>query len=120
MAVTDIVEVKLTSVLGPLVADAVYPDIGPDGGPLPYITYQQVGGIPVNFLSRDIPSQKNGRFQINVWSDNRETTSILARQVEDTLRGSLILTTEVMGGAISVYEEATNLYGAYQDFSLWF
>jgi hypothetical protein len=113
------VEADLFAVLGPLVSNRAYPDVAPDGVAKPYITYQQVGGNAVNFLN-GIPDQRNGRFQINVWASTRSAASTLIRQVEDALRLSTTLRATTQGGAASDYEDELKLYGARQDFSVWF
>jgi hypothetical protein len=113
------VESDLFGVLGPLVSSRAYPDVAPLGATLPYITYQQVGGNAINFLS-GIPDQRNGRFQINVWASTRSDASTLIRQVEDALRLSTTLRATTQGGAVSGYEDELKLYGSRQDFSVWF
>jgi chaperonin GroEL (HSP60 family) len=114
------VEGTIRTALAGLVDDRVYPDIGPEGVETPYITYQQVGGEPVNFLESSVPSLKNGRFQINVWGDSRLVVANLARQVEDALRTTAALQATVLGGATALYDEETGLRGSMQDFSFWF
>lgn len=111
------VESDILSTLGGLVSSRVYPDVAPDFAVKPFITYQQIGGKPANFLA-GIPSKKNGRFQISVWATTRVEAMDLIRQVEDSLRTSMTATTE--GGAVSLYDEETKLRGARQDFSIWF
>lgn len=113
------VESDLVSVLEPLAGSRVYPDVAPDNVARPYITYQQVGGTPVNFLS-GVPSKRNGRFQINVWADTRIEAANIIRQVEDAVRLSSLLLAVTEGGAVADYEDEMKLYGARQDFSIWF
>jgi hypothetical protein len=113
------VEADLFAVLGPLASTRAYPDVAPDGVARPYITYQQVGGASVNFLS-GIPDKRNGRFQVNVWAATRTAAMTLIRQVEDALRLSTTLRATTEGGAVAEYEEEMKLYGARQDFSIWF
>lgn len=113
------VESDLFGVLGSLVSNRVYPDVAPLGATLPYVTYQQVGGAPANFLA-GIPNKRNGRFQINVWAATRLAAATLIRQVEDAVRASAALNATTEGGAVADYEPETKLYGARQDFSIWF
>lgn len=113
------VESDIFGVLGPLVSGRCYPDVAPLGATRPYLTFQQVGGVPANFLA-GIPDKRNGRFQINAWSLTRKEAMSLIRQAEDALRLSTALraTTEV--GAVGLYEDDTKLFGGRQDFSIWF
>ncbi len=114
------VESDIFDALKGLVANRVYPDIAPSPVAKPYITYQQVGGEGVNYLSSAAPNKKNGRFQVNCWGDTRAQAATLARLVEDTLRGAASLQTTVLGAAVAIYEPDTKLRGARQDFSFWF
>lgn len=114
------VESIIYEALRALVNDRVYPDVAPEETPRPYITYQQVGGNSVNFVDPTIPSKKNGRWQINLWSDSRLEAAALSRIVEDTLRATVELQTTVLGAPIARYDEETKLRGTMQDFSFWF
>lgn len=113
------IETSLFSSLQGLVAGRCYPDTAPESATTPYITYQQVGGEPVNLLDSAVPSKKNGRFQVNVWADTRAQASVLAGQVEDALRAVSALQPTVLGAPVAVYEPDTRLRGTRQDFSFW-
>ncbi len=115
------IEAELFAALKSLVANRVYRDVAPANvTATPWITFQQVGGAPVNFVDPTIPSMKNGRFQVNVWAASRDEAAALQRQVEDALRAATQLRPTVLTGAVAIYEEDTNLYGTRQDFSFWF
>ncbi|RYE43987.1 MAG: DUF3168 domain-containing protein [Hyphomicrobiales bacterium] len=97
----------------------VFPDVAPGDVGKPYFTYQQVGGPGLNFLN-GIPDKRQGRFQVNVWSSTRTQAMSLIRQAEDALRLSSALNATTQGGAVAVYEDDTELYGARQDFAITF
>jgi len=110
------VETTLYTALKGLVSNRVYRDIAPaDVGTLPRITFQQVGGEAINFLSGEKPSKKWARIQINCWDDRRDDVMALSRLVEDTLRA---ITIRPMAAAIAIYEQETKLYGSIQDFAV--
>lgn len=113
------VETDIFDALKGLVANRVYPDEAPIGAVLPYITYQQAGGQPLNYLA-GVPDKRNGRFQFIVWAASRTEASALIRQVEDALRLDQTLLAETLSGALGMREPQLNLYGATQDFSIWF
>ncbi|KQW97136.1 hypothetical protein ASC94_10115 [Massilia sp. Root418] len=113
-------EPQIFDALKHLVADQVYPDIGPDGVQPPYITYQQVGGDAVNYTEAALPGKRNARIQVNVWAATRLAASDLADQVEDAMRLTEALQTTVVGSRVSDYEPATKLRGTRQDFSVWY
>lgn len=117
------IEGDLRTALLPIAPNRVFPDFAPQSAlttPLqPFITYQQVGGRPLNYVA-GVPDMRNGRFQINIWATSRLIAMGLIRQVEDALRASPTLRATTLTGATAVYDEPTQLYGAHQDFSIWF
>jgi hypothetical protein len=113
------IDTALFAALTGLVAGRVYPDVAPELAVRPYITYQQVGGDAVNFLSQSVPTKKNSRVQVNVWTATRMQATQLASQVEDALRMASALQTTVLGAPVATYEADIPIYGARQDFSFW-
>jgi len=111
------VESSIFNALKGLVSNRVFPDIAPELTARPYITYQQVGGLAVNFLDPTVPGKKRSRFQINVWGDTRAQVATLAGQVEDGLRAVTALQPTVEGAPVASYEPDTKLRGSMQDFS---
>lgn len=114
-------ESLIFAALGPLVGNRVYPDVAPAGVTKPYITYQQVGGAPVNYLERaTTPDKSNGRFQVNVWATTRVAASALAKSAADALRMTAALQTTVLGQPVATFDAESGLRGTRQDFSFWF
>lgn len=114
------VESNVFDALKTLVTNRVYPDVAPSGAVKPYITYQQVGGQAANFLESATVGLRNGRFQINTWATTRAEAMSLCRSAEDAMVTSATLRAYVLGAPVSTYEEDTLLYGARQDFGVWF
>jgi hypothetical protein len=113
------VEASLYTALSPLVAGRVYPDIAPAGVALPYITYQQVGGVALAYLDKTPADRKNGRLQINVWAATRAESTALILQAETALTASTSFQASPIGAHANDYEQDTKYYGALQDFSIW-
>lgn len=110
------IEERIFDTLKGLVANRVYPDVaGPSVGS-PYITYQQVGGSAINFLESGIVGKRNGRFQVNCWTNSRIAAAELSGLVEDAMVVSL--EASVLGAPIATYDD-DGVYGTHQDFSLW-
>lgn len=114
------VEAVILNSLKDLVANRIYPDVAPEQVKRPYITFQQVGGQAVNFLSAELPDKRNSRFQLSVWADSRLDAAKLSRQLEERLRQVKELQTTVLSEPVSMHEPETRLYGVRQDFSFWF
>ncbi|MCD0492338.1 DUF3168 domain-containing protein [Chromobacterium violaceum] len=107
-------EEQLYSVLSPLVAGNVFPDTAPAETPRPYILYQQVGGIPVQFMEGD-GSTVSPRMQITIWSDSRLQAAQLQRAAQRLLVGAPLFGT-IAGGAVALHEDVLGLRGTQQDF----
>jgi hypothetical protein len=114
------VEKQIFETLRALVDGRVYPDVAPEGVARPYVTYQQVGGVPVNFVDGGIPGMRNARFRVNVWDDRRATVTATCVAVEHALRNDPALQTTVMTNPVALNDPETRLRGTSQDFSVWF
>ncbi len=115
-----IAEILTTTVLEPLAPGAVFPDVAPEGAPLPRIVYQQVGGQEVTYQEDTPPDTENARMQIACWAATRIEAATLAQQVRDALTQAVGLQARPIGARNSVHEPDTGLYGARQDFSVWY
>ena len=113
------IESSLFAVLSPLVGGRVFPDDAPFDTQRPYIIYQQVGGVPVNYTTQQVPSGQHGLFQVSVWADSRIAASALQLQVEDALRISSTFATLVETGPTALREADLGRYGTRQEFSFW-
>ena len=76
-------EDHIDAVLAHLADGRIFPDVAPLGTLTPYITYQAVGGEPMNYLSGDLPSKQHVRMQVNVWGERRIEASEIGMLVED-------------------------------------
>lgn len=112
------IEADLAAVIGPFVGDRVFPDDAPEDAGMPYATYQQIGGQPINYLE-GAPQEEIGRFQVNVWSDDREQANDVLRKIREALCAAPLRAT-IMTGLLARKEPLTKVYGAQQDFSILF
>ena len=112
-------EADLSALLSPIVSGRVYPDIGPSNVQAPYVTYQQVGGQSVNYLSREVPTLRHARMQINVWAATRMQAMQLARAIEDAMRAAAVFTAAPIGAAAAIKDDDDPMRGSMQDFSIW-
>ncbi len=113
------VELIITSALGPLADGRVYPDTADADTPMPFITFQQVGGRPVVFTDGATADKQGARIQINVWAKSRLKSSALMAAVAKTLCATPVLALP-QGGAVSVSDPVTGFKGATQDFEIWY
>ena len=109
----------IDQVLAPLAGGRCFPDVAPQDTPTPFLTYQAVGGEPINFLSGEAPAKSNTRMQVNVWAATRLEAAQLGAQVEDAIRAAAHLQPEVLTGRAATYDELTGYRGTMQDFNLF-
>lgn len=114
------IESDLVAALSPLVGGRVFPLSAPNTTTSPFITYQQVGGRSVAFLESAVVGKRNARFQINCWSTDFQEVADLMRSVSDALVTSSTLRAMPLGEPVSEFADLVYLYGASQDFSVWF
>lgn len=113
------IEEQVVVALQALAGGRIFADFAPPKTAVPYITYQAVGGDPVNYLTGDAVGKTNTRMQVNVWASGRIEASQLGAAVEAAVRAASALQPEVLTGRVSTYDETVSLRGTMQDFSLW-
>ena len=113
-------EDHIDATLQHLAGGRVFPDVAPVGTEKPFVTYQAVGGAPINFVTGEKPEKQPHRMQVNCWAEHRIEASALGVLVEDALRSAGdALQTEVVTGRVATYDEETNLRGTMQDFQIF-
>lgn len=110
------IEDRVIAALESLVGGRVCADMAEEGTELPYIVFQNVGGQPLGFLDGSAPDKEFARVQVSVWCATRTEASALGKLVEDTLRVTTSLRTDVITGRAAVLDEETQLRGTRQDF----
>lgn len=113
-------EALIFDALKGIVDNRVYPDVAPEKVGRPYIVYQEVGGVAVNYTEAAVPDKQNARVQISVWAETKLTASDIGKQAEDALRLFLSLQTRVLTARRSRYDTETKLRGCMQDFDFWY
>lgn len=97
----------------------VFPDDAAFATPLPFVTYQQIGGEALAHTDNTLPGAKNGYFQINVWAASRIEAAALALAIEDAMIGAVVFQARPMAGPIARREPELARYGTQQDFTIW-
>lgn len=96
-----------------------YSVVAPGGAEAPYAVSQRVGGRSMSFLGTDLPSVKNGRYQVAVWSTTPGEAERLGLQLENLLVTDEEMDIEAIGAPVDDWDETTQLYASRQDFSIW-
>lgn len=110
---------QIFRVLGDLVDGRVFPGIAEPATQTPYLTFQIIGGPPINFVTGERPSKRFMRVQVNTWATTSVEASQVAMQAEDAIRASRALQAEVLTTAADTYDDPTEYRGAVQEFMLF-
>lgn len=68
-----------------LIDDKVYPALAPQATELPYITYQQISGIPYRSINNGVSNYAKSRFQVDCWA----STPIAAKTLATAAKAAL-------------------------------
>ena len=114
-------ESDLTTLLK-TVSTRVFPDVAPSGAAPPYITYQHIGGQPMQFVDGSPADKRHTLVQVNAWAASRLEALALIRQVEATIcnLATAPFTAQPDSEPTGLHEDDTTppLYGCMQDFSI--
>jgi hypothetical protein len=102
-----------------LTSNRCYPDKAPQNPTPSYTVFQQVGGQALNYLESAAVGKRNARIQIACWATTRIAANALARSVEDAMVASS-LKAYVLSAFTADFDEETKLFGARQEFSIWY
>lgn len=97
----------------------VFPDLAELGTPLPFVTWQGVGGESISFLDNTTGDKRNTLMQINAFSTTRMQALQIIRDVENAMRATPAFICKPMGEPVSTFEPDTKTYGAFQRFDIW-
>ena len=111
-------EADLTTLLKTL-CPRVHPDVAPTTTTLPYVTYQAIGGRSLRWLDRSASDKRHTLLQINVWAGTRAAANALMRQIEDAMCASTDFTAWPNAEPISAHEDAPDVYGCIQDYTIY-
>ncbi|MGV2862148.1 DUF3168 domain-containing protein [Achromobacter sp. AGC39] len=111
-------EPMIVAALAPLVEGRVFPDTAAGDTPMPFMTYQQVGGRDVVFVDGETADKQGARVQINVWAKCRLNASGLIAAARAILCGAPTFA-RPEGGPVSLTDPITGFKGATQDFMIW-
>lgn len=130
MAAEDVIVTRLKGYadLTALIGQRVYPVRAPQGAALPFVTYQRIGGSPVNGSTAE-----SGTSNITIQVDCIAVSYKTVKQIADAVRGAL---SKWFSGATSpglnlsltaerddydkpVHADEVGVYRVMQDYSVW-
>lgn len=103
--------------LSALISGRAYPQIMPQGGTFPAVTFSRISASPVNSLS-GFSGLDNGRFQVDVWGETYLGAKQVAGQVKAAMESAATFKA-VRAGERDLYESNGELHRIILDFSAW-
>lgn len=91
----------------------------PVGTQSPYVTWQHVGGDPLDFLDNSVANKRNAQIQINVWHSTPLQAFALLQSIEASLRAATaIFIAKPLSEPVTNYDDAEVASGYLQTFSI--
>lgn len=111
-------ETDLHTVLSPL-CPRVFPDFAKSTTPLPYITWQQIGGFSPIYTEGALLNKRCGFVQINCWAATRQEAITLALQVEQAIVSAAQFEAKPQSAFSAAIDDDGSARGTMQDFEIW-
>lgn len=96
----------------------VHPVVAPFDTPLPYVTWQHIGGPTWRYTDNSAPGQRMAVVQVNVWAATVAGALTLMRGIEAALCAATAITARPESEPVSDHEPDLQRYGFLQDFAL--
>lgn len=110
---TDLMSILLT------VCPRVHVGTAPYGTQMPYVTWQHIGGDPLDFLDNTVADKRNAQIQVNTWAGTPLQAFSLIQAIEAALRASVpIFIARPLSEPIGAYGDGDTLPGYLQSYSI--
>lgn len=115
------IELTLTNLLKPLVANRVWWDVPPDGYVVvdPIILLEIAGGDAGWNVDDTVPDLLHARIRVSVWAKTRLAANNLARLIEETIAAAN-LNAQPYSAFNTDHDRDMGYYGTHQDFGFWY
>jgi len=85
---------------------------------MPYVTWQHVGGDPLDYVDNTVAAQRNAQIQVNTWAATPLQAFALLQQIEATLRAELAFIAQPLSEPVGAYDDADVVSGYIQTYSI--
>lgn len=110
-----------TDLIGVLMAQCprVFVSAAPYGTPMPYVTWQHIGGDVLDFLDNTAADKRNAQIQINTWAATPMQAFALLQAIEAALRAALDkFVARPLSEPIGAYDDGDVAVGYLQSYSV--
>lgn len=113
------IENDLKTALAGVAGGRCYPSTAPDNPVFPLLVYQSAGGKAYEYADQSLPQDDHTRMQVVVWAKTPLEASQTIRAARVAILEA-IKPAQTYGAAVDLYDKNLKIYGARQDFGLWF
>ncbi len=97
----------------------VHVGAAPFGTTMPYVTWQHIGGTPLEWLDNTVADKRNAEIQINTWAATSQQAFQLIQTIEATLRAAMpALIARPLSEPIGAYDDADVASGYLQSYTI--
>ena len=91
----------------------------PYGTEAPYVTWQHIGGDPLEWLDNTVADKRNAQIQINTWADTPLQAFVLMQAIEAALRAAMpSLIARPLSEPIGAYGDGDSAPGYLQAYTI--
>lgn len=92
----------------------------PYGTTMPYVTWQHIGGDPLEWLDNTVADKRNVQIQINTWDSTPLKAFALMQTIEAALRAAMPqLIARPVSEPIGAYGDGDETPGYLQTYTIW-
>lgn len=96
----------------------VFVGVAPYGTAMPYVTWQHIGGDPLDYLDNTAAATRNAQIQVNTWAATPLQAFTLMQQIEAALRAERAFLAKPLSEPIGAYAEVDDISGYLQTYSI--
>lgn len=96
----------------------VFVGTAPYGTPMPYVTWQHIGGDSLRYVDNTPAAKRHPQIQINTWDDTPLKAMALIRRIEERLCAAAAFTASPQGEPVGAYDDADITSGYLQTYSI--
>lgn len=96
----------------------VHVSTAPYDTPMPYVTWQHIGGESMRYTDNTAAAQRKPLIQVNTWAASPLEAFRLLQRIEERLCASPLFTAKPLGDPVGAYDDADIASGYLQTYSI--
>lgn len=96
----------------------VHVSTAPYDTPMPYVTWQHIGGDPLRYTDNTAANKRRPLIQINTWADTPLEAFRLIQRIEERLCAAAAFEAKPLGDPVGAYDDADIASGYLQTYTI--